>query len=131
MRTARTGAAIAAVALVLFASALPLRAQGTTDVKQQARELATLDIATQLGLKAAPGQPTELSVGASATFALVDPAKMNAVGVTGVHAGARVTIIRIGADKLRVEIDEVDPVVITKKATLKVGEDGKLTAITP
>jgi len=130
MSTAKAGrAAIAAVVLALLGAALPLRAQGTTDVKQQAREIATTDVATQLGLKSPPGQPRELAVGASATYTLVDPSKLAALGVTGVHAGARVTIIRIAADKLRMEVDEIEPVALTKKATLKIDQEGKLTAI--
>ena len=130
MRIAKSRrAAIVSAVVALLGMAFPLSGQGTTDVKQQSRELSTVDVAAQLGLRAAPSQPAELNVGSSATFALMDPSKLAALGMSGLHVGSRVTIIRMGADKLRVEVDEIDPVVVTRKATLKLGPDGKLSAI--
>jgi len=124
--------AVAAACLVI-GSIVPRAAvaQAGGEAKAQPRQVLISAIIGQLGIKTIPGQPDELIVGASFTATLVDPAKLAALGASGLHAGARVTVMRIGADKLRVEADEMEPVALTKKLTLKVDEQGRLSAVTP
>ena len=106
-------------------------AQDSGQVRQQSRNTATEAIAAQLGAKLSPNQPDELPIGASMTASLTDPAKAAALGASGLHAGARVTVMRIGLDRVRVEIDEMDPVPLTKKLTLRIDAQGRLTPLTP
>lgn len=120
----------AAVALALVAPRAAT-AQDSGQVRQQSRHTETETIALQLGVKPSPNQPDELPVGTSLTASLLDPARLAAFGATGLHAGARVTIMRIAPDKLRIEVDEMDPVPLTKKLTLRIDAQGRLSTITP
>ena len=101
------------------------------NVKQQSVQLTRNDVADQLGAKVTSGQTEELPVGSSLTGSLVDPAKLEKLGVSGMHQGARVSVMRIAPDKLRVEVDELEPTPQTKKATLKIDDRGRLAASTP
>ena len=87
-------------------------------------------VASQLGATISPNQPDEFTVGTSITCMLVDPAKLAALGAEGVHAGARVTAARTAAERVRVEVDELDPAPLTKRLTLKINAQGRLTRIT-
>lgn len=127
----RAGVACLGISLALLSSPAAAAAQDSGQVRQQSRHTATEAIAAQLGAKLSPNQPEELPVGVSMTASLTDSARIAALGATGLHAGARVTVMRIAPDKVRIEIDEMDPVPLTKKLTLRIDAQGKLTPLTP
>lgn len=126
----RAGIVAIGVAIALLSSS-PAVAQDSGQVRQQSRHTATEAITAQLGAKLSPNQPDELLAGMSITASLIDSARIAALGATGLHAGARVTIMRVAPDKLRVEVDEMDPVPLTKKLTLRIDAQGRLTPFTP
>jgi hypothetical protein len=126
-RAVAVAAAFLAIGLVTSPDA---GAQAAGESRQQARQVSTAVVSEQLGLKTSPGQADALLVGASITCVLVDPAKLAALGAPGLHVGARVTFMRVAADKLRVEADEIDPVPLTKKLTLSIDQQGRLSAVT-
>lgn len=84
-------------------------------------------VAEKLGVKLMPGAPTEVELGHSVTAMLADPQKLVAVGIKGMHEGARITITCIGPNRLRVEADEMEPVAQRATATVNVAADGSLT----
>lgn len=86
-------------------------------------------IAEQLGARIQPRDDDELHLGTSFTAVLGTPDKLSAFGLKEMHPGARVTVARIGPDKLRVEIDEMDPAPATTAATLKLDSKGSLVAV--
>ena len=98
------------------------------EVTQQAISLQARGVADQLGAKLSPEHREELSLGVTLNGTLQEPEKLQRFGITGVHKGARVTAIRVAPQKLVVEVDEMDPVPLTRKATLKVDERGRLSA---
>jgi hypothetical protein len=106
-------------------------AQGTQNVKLQSSQLTRNDVAQQLGAKITTNPSEELGLGASVTATLVDPAKLEKFGINGMHEGARVSVMRVAPDKLRVEVDEIEPTPQTKKATIKVDDKGHLTPTAP
>jgi len=87
-------------------------------------------VASQLGATMAPSQPEEFTVGTSITCTLADPAKLAALGAQGMHAGVRVTAVRTAAERVHVEVDELAPAPLTKRLTLKIEAQGRLTRIT-
>jgi hypothetical protein len=87
-------------------------------------------VADKLGVKAAPSSPRELELGRSATSTLDKPDKLAAYGIKGMHEGARVTITCIGPSRVRVEVDEMEPVAQRGAVTLQVSTDGSLTPVT-
>lgn len=126
-------AAIAAIA-VAFSAPSAARAQDSATARAvvaTAATVATDRIAEQLGAKLANAQPTELAIGTSATGILADPARLAALGVRDVKAGARVTIMRSARDRVRVEVDEFDPVARTRRLALRLDPDGRLSVATP
>jgi hypothetical protein len=96
------------------------------NVRQQSSQVTRGDVAEQLGAKVTSSQGEELSVGSSLTGTLLDPGKLTKFGISGMHEGARVSVMRVAPDKLRVEVDEMEPTPQTKKATLKIDERGRL-----
>ena len=98
---------------------------------QPARTISTQRIADQLGSKLANGQPVELTIGASATGILSDPARLAALGLRDATAGARVTMMRNARDRVRIEVDEFEPVARTRRLMLHLDADGRLSAGTP
>ena len=72
-----------------------------------------------------------LVIGASATGILSDPARLAALGLRDAKAGARVTIMRSARDRVRVEVDEFDPVVRTRRLALHLDADGRVSLATP
>jgi hypothetical protein len=109
--------------------AVPLAAQ--QDPKQQSTAptmVSAKGLAEQLGAKLQPREDDELRIGMSFTAVLQSPDKLEAFGIKGMHAGARVTVARIAPDKIRVETDEMTPVEANGKATLKLDEKGALVA---
>jgi hypothetical protein len=95
-------------------------------VVQQSKELTSARIADQLGIKLQLGQVEQLATGGSITGSLVDPAKLAKLGLPALHDGARVTVMRVAPDRLRIEVDELDPVPVTHKATLAIDDAGQL-----
>lgn len=125
------GRLVGTCALLCLAAPAVARAQGTPpDTKQTTTEQATCaKIADQLGARLAPYQLVDLPVGLSLNATLADPGKLAKLGIAGMHEGARVTVMRIAPDRLRVEVDEMEPVPLTKKVTLKVDGKGDLSAM--
>jgi hypothetical protein len=108
-----------------------LRAQNAAEVKQQSSQISKTDVAAQLGAKLGVSDAEEFSVGGTINATLADPAKLAALGITGLHEGARVTAMRVSPVKVRVEVDELEPVPLTRKATLKIDERGRLSVLGP
>lgn len=137
--TSRALARITAIAAALAASSLAASslalAQDSGSVAavaaQPARAVATHRIAEQLGAKLANAQPEDLVIGASATGILSDPARLAALGLHDARAGARVTIMRSARDRVRVEVDEFEPVMRTRRLVLQLDSDGRLSVGTP
>ena len=129
LRSARVAGIAVAYVGILATAPVSAPAQSTSsDVKQQSAGVTVRGIAEQLGTKLPPRESDELPIGGSFTGTLADPAKLAALGIAGVHEGARVTVMRVAPEKLRVEVDELDPAPLTKKATLKVDDKGKVSA---
>jgi len=101
------------------------------NVRQQSIQVTRNDVAEQLGAKVTSSQNEELVVGSSLTGSLVDPDKLAKLGISGMHQGARVSAMRIAPDKLRIEVDELEPTPQTKKATLKIDDKGRLATSAP
>jgi hypothetical protein len=118
------GFAVICLALVL---AMPqvTDAQAAQNAKQQSGQLTKNDVAEQLGAKITSNQSEELALGGSITGSLVDPAKLAKFDILAMHEGARVSVMRIAQDKVRVEVDELEPVPQTKKATLRIDDKGR------
>lgn len=93
--------------------------------------VAAARIAAQLGSKLVGEQPAELFIGASATAILADPARLAAFGLRNAKAGARVTILRSGTERLRIEVDEFEPVARTRTLKLNLDGEGRLSVVTP
>jgi hypothetical protein len=66
-------------------------------------------VAAQLGVKVVVGNESEFLVGASFTGTLSEPEKLATFGIKGMHAGARVTMVRMAPDRVYVEADELEP----------------------
>ena len=84
-------------------------------------------VAEQLGTKLNPGQRDELAVGVTLNGTLQEPEKLEKFGITGVHKGARVTAMRVSPVKVVVEVDEIEPAPLTRKATVRISEQGRLS----
>ena len=123
--TRRTIRLLGLVTCASLALAMPSVTVAQT-VRQQSNQVTRGDVAEQLGAKVTSGQNEELPVGSSLTGSLVDPAKLAKLGISGMHEGARVSVMRVAPDKLRVEVDELEPTPLTKKATLKIDDRGRL-----
>lgn len=129
LRSARAlGMAAACVGILTIAPAAAPAQVTSSDVKQQSTGITVRGIAEQLGTRLGPRESDELPLGGGFTGSLIDPARLASLGITGLHEGARVSVMRVRLDRLRVEVDELDPVPLTKKATLRLDEKGKLSA---
>ena len=125
-----TTRALVVVICIGFTVAAPCAApaQSTASVRQQSSGQFTKDdIADQLGAKMGMSQGEEFTAGSSLTGMLKDPAKLAKLGISGMHEGARVSAMRVSQDKVRVEVDEMEPTPQTKKATLKLDDKGRLS----
>jgi hypothetical protein len=112
---------------LLALAGLALANPGTAPAAAQ----TSASVASQLGATLSPSQPEEFAVGTSITCLLVAPAKLGALGASGMHAGARVTAARVSMDRVRVEVDELDPTPLTKRLTLKIDSQGRVTSVNP
>ena len=101
---------------------------GAPEVTQQAMTLQARGVAEQLGTKLNPDHRSEIALGVTLNGTLQDPERLEKFGITGVHKGARVTAMRVAPQKLVVEVDEIEPTPLTRKAMLKVDERGRLSA---
>lgn len=115
----RAPAVLLALACVALTTLHPAHAAAQTSAS----------VASQLGASMSPSQPEEFGVGTSITCLLADPAKLAALGAPGLHAGARVTASRTAGERVRVEVDELEPAPLTKRLTLKIDAQGRLTAM--
>ena len=124
---------VLAATCLSFALAAPQAtdAQATQNVRQQSSQVTRNDIAEQLGAKITANQTDDLPIGSSITGSLVEPAKLAKLGISGMHEGARVSVIRIAQDKVRVEVDELEPTPQTKKATLRIDDKSRLVTSAP
>ena len=139
--TSNAAAHIVAIAAALVAASLiapslasaqdSATATPTAAAAQPARSVATGKVAEQLGAKLANAQPEDLVIGASATGILSDPARLAALGLRDAKPGARVTIMRSARDRVRVEVDEFEPVVRTRRLALHLDADGRLSVGSP
>jgi hypothetical protein len=84
-------------------------------------------VAEQLGTKLNPEQREELALGVTLNGTLQEPEKLEKFGITGVHKGARVTAMRVAPQKVVVEVDEIEPTPLTRKAMLRITEQGRLS----
>jgi hypothetical protein len=130
MSSTRRTTRLLALAVTCAALAMPSVTVGQ-NVRQQSSQVTRSDVAEQLGAKVTQNQNEELGIGSSLTGSLVDPAKLVKLGISGMHEGARVSVMRVAPDKLRVEVDELEPTPQTKKATLKIDDRGRLTPSAP
>ena len=116
--------------LAALALATPSLPRSTPAQVTQQSEVAVKTITEALGLKpAATSAPTTLELGATITFSLTDPAKLAKYTIRGLHEGARVTVTRIAPDRIHVEADEMEPMPVSGKATLKVNGDHTFTLV--
>ena len=120
-------AVIVAISSLIAASP---RAAGAQDLRQQGMLAASVKaIAAQLGAKLQPRDGDELDVGHSFTGTLETPEKLENFGIKGMHAGARVTVARVAPDKIRLEVDEMDPVPARGSTTVKLDGKGGLVPV--
>jgi hypothetical protein len=135
MSSTRRTTHILGLAAICFSLALATPwttvAQVAQNVRQQSSHLTRNDIAEQLGAKINSEQTDDLPLGSCMTGSLVEPAKLAKLGISGMHEGARVSVMRIAQDKVRVEVDELEPVAQTKKATLRIDDKGRLVTSAP
>ena len=116
--------------LAALALATPTLPRFTSAQATRQSEVAVKTITDALGLKLAnSGAPASLDLGVSITCSLTDPAKLAKHTIRGLHEGARVTVTRVAPDRIRVEADEMEPVPVSGKATLKVNGDGTFTPV--
>lgn len=117
-------------ALALLSPSLPSSTSAQVTPQGEAA-LTVKALGETLGIKPAnTSGPTAIELGVTITFSLTDPAKLAKYTLSGLHEGARVTVTRVAPDRIRVEADEMDPVPVSKRATLKVNADGTLTPVT-
>jgi hypothetical protein len=83
-------------------------------------------VAAQLGVKPLPGAPALLDLGTSFTAMLEKPERLASFGLPSMTVGARVTVIRIAIDRVRIEADELDPVPRSTKGTVQLDDRGAL-----
>ena len=100
----------------------------TSEVTQQSMPVEMRSIAQQLGTKLNPSQREDLALGVTLNGTLQEPEKLEKFGITGVHKGARVAAMRVSPQKVIVEVDELEPVALSRKATLRIDEQGRLSA---
>jgi hypothetical protein len=118
-------------ALALATPALPRASTAQVTPQGSTAALQVKTLGDALGIKPATSSgPTTLELGTTITFSLVDPAKLAKHTVRGMHEGARVTVTRIAPDRIRVEADEMEPLPVNGKATLRINPDGTFTPVT-
>ena len=86
-------------------------------------------IADQLGLKVLRSPDEQFIPGVQFTGTLQEPEKLAAIGIKGMHVGARVIVACYTPERVLVEADELDPVMHSAKVTLKLNDFGRLAKI--
>ena len=136
--TSKAAAHVVAIAAVLAASSLAAPSLAAAQdsaaaaaAAQPVRAVATDRVAQQLGAKLANAQPADLVIGASATGILSDPARLAALGLRDAKVGSRVTMMRSARDRVRVEVDEFEPVARTRRLALHLDADGHVSLGAP
>ena len=132
-RVHRRHGLLAVIAVGAAIAGSPRVARSQQPAKQPEREVSFVitAVAERLGLKVQPKDAEELPLGSSFTGLLTDPDKLARVGIRGMHQGARVTVSRIGPDRIRVEADELEPVPTRGTITLRGDDKGELTPVPP
>ena len=116
--------------LAALALATPSLPRFTSAQVTQQSEVAVKTITDALGLKpSTTSAPTTLDLGTTITFSLIDPAKLAKHSIRGLHEGARVTVTRIAPALIHVEADEMEPMPVSGKVTLKVNGDHTFTPV--
>ena len=116
--------------LAALALATPSLPRFTSAQVTQQSEVAVKTITDALGLKpSTTSAPTTLDLGTTITFSLIDPAKLAKHTIRGLHEGARVTVTRIAPTLIHVEADEMEPMPVSGKVTLKVNGDHTFTPV--
>lgn len=120
--------------VITFAAPIRNRAQTQSPVarvetRTAIREVSSAIVAQQLGARLSPSQPGELTVGASLTGSLSDPERLALLGIAEARPGARVTMVRVAEQRLVVEVDEIEPVLRTRRVTLRLQGDGQLSVM--
>ena len=119
--------AVVAACVAAVAGTRPASAQ---EPKQQGIAAASVKaVAAQLGAKLQPRDDDDFGIGSSFTATLEQPDKLAEFGIKGMHTGARVTVARVAPDKVRIEVDEMDPVPARGSTTVKLDAKGALVAI--
>jgi hypothetical protein len=85
------------------------------------------NVAEKLGVKLLPNSARELDFGKSVTGSLAETGRIGKFGIRTMHEGARVTITCVGPGRLRIEVDEMEPIAQKEIVQLQVAEDGNLT----
>lgn len=108
----RAGLAIPLALALVAASPSVLHAQQGTPVPQARAETRVRSdtLADRFGLTLPTNAIEAVGLGDCLTGTLDAPARLEAFGLRGMHAGARVTILRTAPDRLHVEADELEPV---------------------
>jgi hypothetical protein len=96
--------------------------------QQNEVRLTNEQVAKQLGTRVQDKPDGVLTLGASFTGMLETPEKLEAFGIRGMHKGARVVVMRVAPDRIRVEADELEPAATRGAATLRVSPSGDLIA---
>ena len=124
----RTRPALRSLSLAVCLTIVAIATAAAQDTKQQGgpASVSAKALAEQLGARLQPRDDDELHLGTSFTAVLDNPAKIVQLGLKEMHPGARVTVARVAPDKIRVEVDEMDPTPSSTAATLKMDANGKL-----
>jgi hypothetical protein len=116
--------------LLSSAFALSFLAPASSTAQQPYVDPIRVDaIAEKLGTKPGPSTPREIELGQSATLTLTNPDRLASQGIKGMHEGARVTLTCVGPGRLRIEVDELQPVAKNAVLNVKLIEDGTFTPI--
>ena len=116
--------ALATLALALTASR---DAAAQTAPASQSGRIALVradSLAAAFGLTLPTNAISTVGLGDCVTGTLDDPARLERYGLTGMHAGARVTVMRSAPDKLQVEADELEPATKRVSAVVRLDGDG-------
>lgn len=130
--TRKVGFAAICIGALIWAPALAggqtVRTSSGDVIPQSMSSVRMSTVAAQLGARLNPGQRDELALGVTLNGTLQEPEKIERLGISGLHKGARVTAMRIAPQKVIVEVDEIEPAPLTRRATLRINDQGRLSA---
>lgn len=91
-------------------------------------EFTAAVVAEQLGITIdADSADVEFGIGSELTGILKEPARLATFGITGMHTGARVTVLRLSYDRVLIEASEPNPP-IRKSIKIRISANGGLVA---